>query len=215
MGGDELALDVNLGADARLEMRSVAATVVQAGGHPAVARWTVAATLGAGAALDWQPQPTVVCDGAELHSQVTVALQRGAHAVLREEVVLGRAGQRGGRFVGELAVEMEGVPLLAHTMLLGGADPVLAGPAGTGGACVVGMLAMVGEGIDRPPEGAGEEPDLRWAWSALDGPGYLLLALGDRVMDVSRLLDQAVQDWPGSARSWAKLTRGVSAAPQP
>ncbi|HEV7828575.1 MAG TPA: urease accessory protein UreD [Pseudonocardiaceae bacterium] len=208
LGGDELALDVNLGADTHMQMRSAAAMVAQAGGHPAVARWTVAATLGAGAALDWQPQPTVVCDGAELHSQVTVALQRGAHAVLREEVVLGRAGQRGGRFVGELAVELEGAPLLAHTMLLGGADPVLAGPAGTGGARVVGMLAMVGEGIDRPLGRAGEEPGLRWAWSALDGPGWLLLALGDRVIDVSRLLDQAVQDWRGAARAWPGTAQG-------
>jgi urease accessory protein len=200
LGGDELALDLDLGADTRLQMRSVAAMVVQAGGYPAAARWTVAAALGTGAALDWHPQPTVVCDGAELHSQVTVALQRGAHAVLREEVVLGRANQVGGRFVGELTIELEGAPLLAHTMLLDGADPVFTGPAGTGGAGVVGMLAIVGEGIDRLPEGAGEVPGLRWACSALDGPGCLLLALGDRVVDVSRLLDQAVQDWPRSAR---------------
>lgn len=215
LGGDELVLDLKLGADTHTQMRSVAAMVVQAGGPPAVARWTVAATLGAGAALDWQPQPTVVCDGAELHSQMTVTLQRGAHAVLREEVMLGRAGQRGGRFVGELTVDLEGAPLLAHTLLLDGADPVLAGPAGTGGARVVGMLAMVGEGIDRPPERAGEEPGLRWAWSALDGPGWLLLALGDRVIDVSRCLDQAVQEWPGSARTWSRTARGVSDESQP
>ena len=197
LGGDELALDVHLGAGTELQVRSTAAMVVQAGDRPAAAQWTVAAEVAAGAALDWQPQPTVICDGAELHSQMTVALRHGACAVLREEVVLGRAGQCGGRFVGQLTVELGSAALLTHTMLLDGADPVLAGPAGTGGSRVLGTLAMVGEGISRPPEGAGEEPGLRWAWSALDGPGYLLLALGDRVIDVSRLLDQAVQDWPG------------------
>jgi urease accessory protein len=114
-------------------MRSAAAMVVQAGGPPAVARWTVAATLGAGAALDWQPQPIVVCDGAELHSQMTVTLQRGAHAVLREEVVLGRAGQRGGRFVGELTVDLGG----------GGARPAL-------GVVSVGRTRMVAAGPRRP-----------------------------------------------------------------
>lgn len=195
LGGDDLALDVDLGAGSHLQLRSAAAMVVQPGRPPAAARWTVAAALASGAVLDWQPEPTVVCDGAELRSRMTVALQRGACAVLREMVVLGRAGQRGGRYHGELTVELDGAPLLAHTLLLDGADPALAGPAGTGGARVVGMLAVVGEGLDDPPEGAREEPGLRWACSALDGPGQLLLALGDSPSAVSALLDRSAQSW--------------------
>lgn len=195
LGGDDLALDVNLAAGSALQVRSAAAMVVQPGRLPAAARWTVVASLAPGAVLDWQLEPTVVCDGAELHSQVKVVMQRGARTILREEVVLGRAGQHGGRFVGELAVELAGVPLLAHTILLDGADPVLTGPAGTDGARVIGMLAVVGEGIDVPLECTGEKPGLRWASSALDGPGWFLLALGDRVNDVTRLLDQAAEKW--------------------
>jgi urease accessory protein len=144
------------------------------------------------AVLHGCPEPTIVCDGAELHSRVRVALHRGARAVLREEVVLGRAGQRGGRFTGELAVELEGTPLLAHTLLLDGADPVLTGPAGTGGARAVGMLTVVGEGIAGPAQGAGEKPGLCWACCALDGPSRLLLALGERPAAVSAFLDEAV-----------------------
>jgi urease accessory protein len=191
LGGDDLALDVHLGAGSALQLRSAAAMVVQAGRVPAAARWTVAAALAVGAMLDWRPEPTVVCDGAELHSQITVGLQQGASAVLREEVVLGRAHQRGGRYQGDLTVELDGAPLLAHTLLLDGADPALTGPAGTAGARVIGMLAVVGEGIHGPPEGAGEKPGLRWACSALDGPGWLLLALGDSSAEVSALLDHA------------------------
>ena len=191
LGGDDLELDIHLGAGSSVQLRSAAAMVVQAGRFPVAARWTVAATLAAGAVLDWRPEPTVVCDGAELYSRLSVVLQRGACAILREEVVLGRASQRGGCYHGELAVELDGAPLLAHTMLLDGADPALAGPAGTGGARVVGMLAVVGQGRGGPARGAGENPDLRWACSALDGPGWLLLALGDRPSAVSALLDQA------------------------
>lgn len=193
LGGDELALDVHLGVGAFLQVRSAAATVVQPGSPPAPARWTVAAGLDDGAMLDWCPEPTVVCDGAELHSSMTVALRRGARAMLREVVVLGRADQRGGCFRGEFTVERDGVPLLAHTVLLDGTDPVLAGPAGTGGARVVGMLAVVGEGMDGPMQDAGEQPGLRWAWSVLDGSGWLLLALGDRVTDVIGVLNQTAQ----------------------
>ncbi|MGQ0717285.1 MAG: urease accessory protein UreD [Pseudonocardiales bacterium] len=191
LGGDDLALDVRVSAGSSLQLRSAAATVVQPGRPAAPARWTVIADLAEGAAMDWRPEPTVICDGAELHSSMTVVLQRGARAVLREVVVLGRAGQRGGRFHGELTVECDGAPRLAHTLLLDGADPVLSGPAGTDGACAVGMLAVVGSGIYGPPQGAGEQPGLRWACSALDGPGLLLLALGDRPAAVAALLDKA------------------------
>ena len=194
LGGDDLALAVHLGSGTYLQVCSAAATVVQPG-NAAAARWTVAADLAEAAVLDWHPEPTVICDGAELRSTVTVTLRPGARALLREEVVLGRAGQRGGRFHGELAVELDGAPLLAHTLLLDGAHPALTGPAGTGGARAIGALAMMGEGVGGPLENAGEEPGLRWACSALDGPGWLLLALGDSPAAVARLLDQAAQEF--------------------
>lgn len=200
LGGDELALGVHLGTGSHLQLRSAAAMVVQPG-RSAPARWTVVAELAAGALLDWFPEPTVICDRAELHSSMTVAMQRGARAALREVVVLGRACQHGGRYHGELAIDFDGVPLLNHTLLLDGADPVLAGPAGTGGARVIGMLVMVGEGIDGPVQDAGEEPGLRWACSELDGPGCLLLAVGDRATDVGRILDEAVVGI-GSSLTW-------------
>lgn len=195
LGGDQLALDLNLGARTCLQVRSAAATVVLPSDPAAPARWTVAADLADGAALGWRPEPTVICDGAELHSSMTVTLHGAARAVLHEVVVLGRAGQRGGCFRGELTVECDSAPLLAHTLLLDGADPVLTGPAGTGGARVVGMLAIVGEGTGRPTTDAGEQSGLRWACSALQGSGWMLLALGDQVTDITRLLDKAARDW--------------------
>lgn len=198
LGGDDLGLEVHLGEGCVVQLRSAAATVVQPGRSVQPAQWVVTATVADGAVLDWQPEPTVICDGAELQSRITVSLRRGARAVLREVVVLGRAGQRGGRFTGELAVELDGAPLLAHTLLLDGADLVLTGPAGTGGARAVGMLVVLGKAIGVPPYDAGEEPGLRWACSALDGPGWLLLALGDRYTDVSGLLDNAACYWSES-----------------
>ncbi len=198
LGGDDLTLDVHLSAGSSLQLRSTAATLVQPGPSAAAAQWTMAAEVVEGAVLDWRPEPTVVCDGAEQRSSVTVAVQRGARALLRDMVVLGRAGQRGGCFNGVLTVECDGAPLLTHTLLLDGTDPVLSGPAGTGGARVVGMLAVVGEGVDLLRLGAGEQPGWRWACSALDGPGRLLLAVGDRATEVRRILDEAAENWSGS-----------------
>ena len=206
LGGDELGLDVHVGERGCLQVRSAGATVVQPGDPAHRARWTVTADLAGGAVLGWRPEPTVICDGAHLCSTMALALRAGARAVLHEVVVLGRAGQRGGRLRGELTIDYDGDPLLAHTLLLDGADPVLAGPAGSAGARVVGMIVVVGEGSGNPPEGAGEEQGLRWACSSLEGPGWLLLALGDRVTDVTQLLDQSGYGWAAAAglagRAW-------------
>lgn len=190
LGGDDLALTLRLGAAGPLRVRSAGATVVQSG--PAPARWSVTADIADGALLDWAPEPTVVCDGAELRSDIRLTVHRGGAAIVREEVVLGRAGQRGGRYRGGLCVAVDGEPVLAHTLLLDGADPALSGPAGGGGARSMGALLVVGEHLAGPPQDAGERPGLRWACSALDGPGRLLTVLGDSAAAVSALLDRAV-----------------------
>ena len=145
--------------------------------------------------LDWRPEPTVICDGAELRSSITISVQRGARARCARWWCSAAQGSAAVAFAVYSPSSCDDAPVLTHTLLLDGADPVLAGPAGTGGARIVGMLAVVGQGIDRPALGAGEQPGLRWACSELDGPGCILLAVGDRATDVGRILDEAALDW--------------------
>lgn len=183
LGGDALRLDVRVGVAATLAVRSAGATLVQPGRSGQPARWDNAVEVGADAALDWGPEPTVVTDGATLHASLRVDLGAGARAVVREIVVLGRHGGVGGRYRGRLDVAVDGVPLLAHTTLLDGADPGLGGPGGTAGARAVGTLVVAGHGCTDglPDSGAvttGEDPRVRWAWTELDGPGRMLLAVG-------------------------------------
>lgn len=180
LGGDELGLDVEVGAGAAVAVRSAGATLVQPGAGAAAgvpARWVVTARVGDGGRLDWAPEPTVVADGAALSSTLRVELGAGAVATVREVVVLGRHGQRGGRYTGGLEIVVDGVPLLAHTTVLDGTDPALCGPAGTAGARAVGTLLHAGA-VEARPGGAGETPDVRWAWTPLEGPGAVLLAVG-------------------------------------
>lgn len=192
LGGDELAVDVQVGAGAAVAVHSAGATLVQPGAGAAAgvpARWTVTARVGAGGRLDWAPEPTVVADGAALGSTLRVELAAGAAASVREVVVLGRYGQRGGRYAGGLEVLVDGVPLIAHTTLLDGADPALCGPAGTAGARAVGTLVHAGAVGGRPAD-AGETAEARWAWSPLDGPGAVLIAVGTPAA-VTTVLDAA------------------------
>jgi urease accessory protein len=191
LGGDQLGLDVHIGAGAVVAVHSAGATLVQpgAGAEAGVpAGWAVTAGVGAGGRLDWAPEPTVVADGAALESTLRVELAAGAAATVREVVVLGRHGQRGGRFAGGLEVVVDRVPLLAHTTVLDGADPALCGPAGTGGARAVGTLVCVG--AQAPLAARGETAAVRWAWTPLDGPGAVLLAVGSPAA-VTAVLDAA------------------------
>jgi urease accessory protein len=142
--------------------------------------------VGSGASLDWAPEPTVVIDRADYQTSLRVELAAGARAVLREVVVLGRHGGVGGRYRGRLDVTVDGNPLLAHTMLLDGADPAVRGPGGTAGGRAIGALVVVPASADAPADVpaitdslAGERPDVRWAWTDLPGPGRALLAVGE------------------------------------
>jgi urease accessory protein len=184
LGGDLLRLDVAVGAEATLAVRSAGATLVQPGGSGEAARWDTAVVVDADAVVDWAPEPTVVTDGACYHTSLRAELGAGAGATLREVVVLGRHGGRGGRYQGRLDVTVDGVPLLAHTTLLDGADSGLGGPGGTAGARAVGTLLLAGSSCaGGPPDPgvatAGEDPRARWAWTELDGPGRMLLAVGE------------------------------------
>jgi urease accessory protein len=180
LGGDDFALELELAPGGVLGVGSAGATVVQPGGAGHTpASWRVGAELGAGAHLQWTPEPSIVCDAAELETELRVRLDRDAGAVLREIVVLGRHGERGGGYRGRLVVDVDGQRLLAHRTVLDGADPVLSGPAVTGGARAVGTLVLAGAVAAARVTDSGDEPGLRWAWTELAGPGRVLLAVGE------------------------------------
>lgn len=188
LGGDVFSLDLALAAGSVLRLRSAASTLVQPARvgpgdvDPGPARWSVSADVGPGGLLDWAPEATVVCRGAAIESRLHVRVAAGAGAAVRELVVLGRHGERGGRYRGELVVDLAGEPLLAHTTLLDGADDELGGPGGASGARAVGTLVLAGtaaDPVDGPEAPAGEEPGVRWASTALAGPGRMVVAVGE------------------------------------
>jgi urease accessory protein len=191
LGGDDFALELTVAAGGTLRVGSAGATVVQPGA-PGPARWAVRADVGAGGHLEWAPEPSVVCDGAALQAGLRVRLAAGAGAVLREIAVLGRHGQRGGRYRADVTVDVGEHRLLAHRTVLDGADPELCGPAGTAGARSVGTLVLAGAAATAGRcSDTGDEPGLRWAWTELAGAGWMLLAVGEP-RAVVELLDTAI-----------------------
>jgi urease accessory protein len=186
LGGDELGLDVTVAAGAEIEVCSAAATVAQPGPHGESAYWSVRADVAG--ALRWWPEPTVVCAEADYRAHVVVDLAADARLTLREQVVLGRTGEPGGRYRGRLTVRVAGVPLLDTETVLDGADPALCGPAGSAGFRVFGSVLVAGADLPTLAETTHVEAGARAAVLPLDGPGYLLIALGSTAAAVDAAL---------------------------
>lgn len=143
VGGDALEIDVEVDDGAGVLLTTPAATrFYRSGGATASCRQRL--RVGAGAALEWLPQETIVYDGARLTAETRIELAAGARFAGWEVIGLGRpaAGERfaAGRLDFRLSVLREGRPLLLDRLVLNGGDPLLAAGPGLQGQTVTATL---------------------------------------------------------------------------
>ncbi|MEO3884066.1 urease accessory protein UreD [Nonomuraea sp. B5E05] len=147
LGGDRLALDLDVAPRTTLELGSVASTLVLPG--EGVSELMVTARVGAGATLRFAPEPTVLAAGCEHRLLVRLALEPDASVSWREEIVFGRHGEAPGRCHARFDATCDGRPLLRQEFTVG--DPDLdASPAVYGAARCVGttfLTACAGETV--------------------------------------------------------------------
>ncbi|MGF7238415.1 MAG: urease accessory protein UreD [Frankia sp.] len=96
LAGDRLELIVHVGRDARLTLRSAAATVALPGRGTGPSRLLVRASVEAGGLLEYLPEPTVAAAGCDHRMQAQILLAAGATVVWREELLFGRHGETAG-----------------------------------------------------------------------------------------------------------------------
>ncbi|GAA4975945.1 urease accessory protein UreD [Kineococcus glutinatus] len=173
LGGDAVEVDVAVAAGCTLDLVEVAGTVAY-DGRGAAASWSVRVSLGEGARLRWHGEPFVVSAGADVRRSLDVDLAAGAVACLRETLVLGRSGERGGRLLNRTRVRLAGRPLLVEDLDLRDAA-LRASPAVLGEARVVDAVSLLGARAEPP----GEFGDVL----QLAGPGTLARHLGGRAHD--------------------------------
>lgn len=189
LGGDEVTIDVVVGAGAWLEVVETAGTVAYPG---PTASWTVQVRLEVGARLLWEGLPFVVAGGADVVRSTVLALDDGARAVLRETLVLGRAGEHGGRLRQRTQVTREGRDLLVEDLDLAPSLRGAPGVLGSGGsratARVLDVVAAYGfrpddaeapDGGSAAPAPAGARPSAGVTHRFdLAGPGAVVRHLG-------------------------------------
>ncbi|MEN3536569.1 urease accessory protein UreD [Microbispora sp. ZYX-F-249] len=178
--GDRLDLAVDVAPGTTLEVRSVAATLVLPGLADTPSVMVVRARVGAGAALRFSPEPTVLAAGCDHRLVVRLSLAEDATVFWREEIVFGRHGERPGRGHARFDATVAGRPLLRQDLLIG-EDAVDGSPAVYGDARCVGSTLLAGPAWADEPDAERERRAVLgdgWASLPLAGPGVQVCALG-------------------------------------
>jgi urease accessory protein len=191
LGGDRFTVHAEVEERARLRVGSAAATIALPGQAGGEARYDVRLSVADGAELRWLPEQLISARGSELYVTTRVDLAAGARLVLREEQVLGRAGEEPGRLGSRLTVRIAGLVVLDQELACGpGAPGGWDGPAVLAGHRAVGQLVLVRPEFVDKPVGArvlGEEAVL----TPLAGPAALITAVAVDGLRLRRVLDEA------------------------
>jgi urease accessory protein len=199
LGGDVLAIEIEVGEGAQLCVRGVAASLALPGATGLRSRLTVTARVAAGGRLRWLTEPLIGAAGCDHESHSVMELAEGAALVWREELVCGRYGEPAGDVRLATTVRYGGRTLLRNDLAVGPCAPGWDGPAGLGGGRAAGTVVVVDPSWAAtgppPPAVLGRTGPAGSPTGAVlplaGGPGVLVSAVGDDHAVVRRALDSA------------------------
>lgn len=193
LGGDRFAVEADVERGARLRVGSAAATIALPGQIKDEARYDVRIDVAEGGELQWLPEPLISAKGSDLYVTTRLDLASGARLVLREEQVLGRAGEEPGRLGSRLVVRVGGRVVLDQELACGpGAPGGWDGPAVLAGHRALGQLVVVRPEFGDHPVTArvlGDSATL----VPLAGPAALVTAVAPDGLRLRRVLDEALK----------------------
>ncbi len=200
MGGDELVLQVQVGAGTTLVLTEASATVLLPGADEAQSRLQVRVEVGPAATFVWLPEPMIAARGCHHVNNIDIELADDSRLLLREELLLGRRGESSGRIRQVLRVRRDRRPLYLQELVLG--EDSSRSPAVVGSHRAVGSMLVVDPKL---PEIGPMQLDEDGALLPLaGGQAVLVQALSADSIGLRRQLDsgRAVlgAPWDGSVR---------------
>jgi urease accessory protein len=188
VGGDDLALEIDVGPGTALALRSAAASLLLPGPHGELSRLRIRARVAAGARLDYCPQPTVAAAGCQHRTSAAIELEPGGALRWREAIVLGRHGEPAGQCGSRLDVCVAGTALYRGELTVGCRDTDHSS-AVLDGAGAVGSVLLVDAARAQPPAGVHDG----LAILPLAGPGCAVSAVGPDAVRLASRLDRGEQ----------------------
>jgi len=185
LGGDDLALDIDVGPCSRLLIRSAAGMLLLPGPHGEISALRISARVGPGGHLDVAPEATVAAAGCDHRAGAEIELSAGATLRWREEIILGRHGEPPGHCASRLDVTLAGLPAYRGE-LTAGAPQTDRSSAVLDGAGAVGSVLLVDGTRPRPPAAVHEG----LAVLPLAGPGTAVTATAPDAATLARRLDR-------------------------
>jgi urease accessory protein len=202
VGGDDLALAVEVGERSSLVLSQVSPTLLLPGPHGGQSRTRVRIHVAAGGTLIWLPEPMIAARDCDHLNDVAVRLDQGARFFMREEILLGRHGEFGGQVAQRISVRLAGRPLYRQDLRVGTPDADT--PSVLGGHRAVGSTVIVDPSwVEHRPET--RRLDGEAAVLALDGPAVLISALGG---DNLQLRSQLTAGLTALGPPWASTRAG-------
>jgi urease accessory protein len=198
VGGDEYELTVDVGAGSTLVLREISATLLLPGPRGEQSRLRVTVHVGAAATFVWLPEPVIAAHGCHHSSDVRVELGTGARLVLREELLLGRHGERPGSVVQRLRVRLGERPLLHQQLALGPGAVGWDSAAVTAGRRAIGSIVVVDPSWSDFPVAAAPLGDTA-AVLPLAGPAAMVSALAPDALALRRCLDTGLAHLTGTS----------------
>lgn len=193
LGGDDVRLDVAVGAGATLVVRGVSASVVLPGRGGEGSRTSVDVRVGAGGTVVWLPGAVIATRRCHHDASTVIALEDGARLLAREELVLGRHAETAGSLCQSLRVTLAGRALLHQDLRIGPDAPGWDGPAVAGRHRALGAVVVVDPAWSlESVEDGGVDVPADTAVFRLEGPGVLVSSAAGDAHTLRSQLDAAV-----------------------
>jgi urease accessory protein len=185
MRGDDLRLEIEVGPGARLDLRSVAASLALPGrAQEPPSRLAIHAEVAAGGSLSWLPEPLIAAAGCHHLAFTDVRVGAGGTLLWRDDLVCGRHGESSGDVRTDTTIRYDGVTLYRHELAVGPGAAGWSGAAVLGGGRAVGSVVLAGPSLPAAALLGGDA-----AIMPLAGPGMLATAVGADIRAVRAALD--------------------------
>lgn len=194
LDGDAITLRIDVAPHTELTVRTAAASMAWPSRIDRPSRFNVIARIGAGAVLRWLPEQLVPIAGCRHEMRCDVDLAGGGSVIWREEIVLGRSGERPGDLRAGLDIVSERVPLLRQELAVGPAASGYDGPAVAGHSRALGTVTVAGAvaPAELPSGTSAPAASSEFALMALEHGGWQAAAVTDSAPRLRKLLDEGL-----------------------